>query len=274
MSEQERVDVTLDDQILSRLAGLICGDDTLHYRTGQDLIRFFEAAGWRRTGEIDGGRFAWVLGTLRARKRDSDALRGVLLRLADPREYLDDDKARLQVVRELNELLAIEGYQVVYRGSRPELVTHTATLARPEMHEPVPLTADLGEIVKDDKFGAQLKQRLDEAYACWQTGACTAAVIMLGSVLEGVLYDVAVSRHTEGPPPKDILHSLINLAESKGWIAKDVTDYAHVLRDHRNLVHPKKQLVDDYQPEDDTVRIAWNVVVAALNDLAVSPGAA
>jgi hypothetical protein len=96
---------------------------------------------------------------------------------------------------------------------------------------------------------------------------------MLGSVLEGVLYDVALNRHTGGPQPQDYLQRLIDLAESKGWIAKDVTDYAHVLRDHRNLVHPRKQLIDDYKPEDDTVRIAWNVVVAALNDLA-EPGVA
>ncbi|MEH1058711.1 hypothetical protein V6U89_26305 [Micromonospora sp. CPCC 206171] len=44
-------------------------------------------------------------------------------------------------------------------------------------------------------------------------------------------------------------------------------DYAHVLRNHRNLVHPKKQLKQRYAPDADTVRIAWNVVVAALNDL-------
>jgi hypothetical protein len=93
---------------------------------------------------------------------------------------------------------------------------------------------------------------------------------MLGSVLEGVLYDVALSRHTDGPKPTDVLARLIDLAERERWIAKDVTDYAHVLRDHRNLVHPKKQWVGEYEPEDDTVRIAWNVVVAALNDLAVA----
>ncbi len=264
----DEIQVTLDDNVLDRLTGLICGDDTLHYRAGYQLTKFFEAAGWRRVGEVDGGRYAWVLRTLRSRRHDSDALRSVLLRLADPREYLDDENARVGVVRELNDLLALEGYQVVYRGTRPWLIAHTATLTRPEMHEPVRLVADLADIVKDEKFGAQLTRRLEEAHTCWKSGACTAAVIMLGSVLEGVLYDVAISRHTDGPRPTDHLLRLIDLAENRRWIAKDVTDYAHVLRDHRNLVHPKKQWVDEYQPEDDTVRIAWNVVVAALNDLA------
>jgi hypothetical protein len=263
--------VELDDKVIDRLAELICGDDTLAYRTGYQLTKFFEAAGWRRVGEVDGGRFAWTQGKLRDRRHDSDALRAVLLRLADPREYLGDEDVRIKVVQELNELIALEGLQVVYDGARPRLIVRTATLARPEMHEPVRLTANLADIVHDEKFGAQLARRLDEAHICWQSGACTAAIIMLGSVLEGVLYDVALSRHTGGPKPQDYLQGLINLAESKGWIAKDVTDYAHVLRDHRNLVHPKKQLIDDYKPEDDTVRIAWNVVVAALNDL-TEPG--
>jgi hypothetical protein len=272
VSDDTEVSVRLDDMVLDRLAELICGDDTPCYRTGYQLTRFFEAAGWRRVGEVDGGRLLWVRHTLRARRNDFDALRSVLLRLADPREYLDEPDTRTMVVRELNELLAIEGYQVTYQGTRPRLVARTATLARPERHEPVRLTADIAEIVKDVKFGDQLTHRLDEAHLCWQSGAHTAAIIMLGSVLEGVLYDVALSRHTEGPQPKDHLQELIGLAERRRWIAKDVTDYAHVLRDHRNLVHPRRQLVDDYKPEDDTVRIAWNVVVAALNDLAGTPG--
>jgi hypothetical protein len=262
--------IELDDNVIDRLAELICGDDTLAYRTGYQLTRFFEAAGWRRVGEVDGGRLAWVQRTLRTKRHDSDALRAVLLRLADPREYLDDEDARVKVVQELNELIALEGLQVVYDGTRPRLIARTTTLARPEMHEPVRLTANLADVVHDEKFGAQLARRLDEAHVCWQSGACTAAIIMLGSVLEGVLYDVALSRHTDGPEPKDHLQRLIDIAARERWIAKDVTDYAHVLRDHRNLVHPKKQLVDDYEPEDDTVRIAWNVVVAALNDLAES----
>src|SRR5262249_53238924 len=114
----------------------------------------------------------------------------------------------------------------------------------------------------------QLKARLDESHICWKSGACTAAIIMLGSLLEGVLYDVALSQHDGGPRPSDRLEDLINLAKEKGWFAQDVVDYAHVLRNHRNLVHPKKQLTQGYAPEDDVVRIAWNVVVAALNDLA------
>jgi hypothetical protein len=263
--------VELDDNILDRLADLICADDTLAYRTGRQINAFFEAAGWRRVGEPDGGRRQWTLGLLRQRRRDPEALRQVLLRLADPREYLDNDEVRQQVVTELNQLLALEGYQITYLGSRPDLVTQTPTLNRLTMQSPAQLTGGLADIVSDPEFGRQLQSRLDEASACWKSGAFTAAIIMLGSILEGVLYDVALARHTQGKPPTDHLETLINLAGKNGWIATDIVGYAHVLRDHRNLVHPKKQFTQRYSPEDDTVLIAWNVVVAALNDLGKDP---
>ncbi|TCP39375.1 hypothetical protein EV191_13023 [Tamaricihabitans halophyticus] len=74
----------------------------------------------------------------------------------------------------------------------------------------------------------------------------------------------------------DHLEKLIAMARDKRWIALEVAQYAEVLRGHHNLVHPRRQWVESYAPEDDIVRIAWNVVVAALNDLAetVAPTAA
>ena len=274
MTSTDELKVELDDNVLDQLASLICGDDTTtYYRRGVDLERFFEAAGWKRVGELEGGRRTWVLGKLRERRRNSEALRRVLVRLADPREYLDDNTARIQVVTELNDLLAIEGYQIVYTGGRPELITTEPALPRPDSKTPIQLTTSLASTVSDPTFGVQLQARLDEAYTCWTSGAPTAAIIMLGSLLEGVLYDVALSRHTSGPKPDDRLENLINLAKARGWIAQDIIDYTHVLRNHRNLIHPRKQLTQGYEPDDDTVRIAWNVVVAALNDLATPPGA-
>ena len=47
----------------------------------------------------------------------------------------------------------------------------------------------------------------------------------------------------------------------------DVKQFAHVLRDYRNLVHPWHQMARRYQPDEDTCKIAWQVVQAAINDL-------
>ncbi|MGH8883685.1 MAG: DUF4145 domain-containing protein [Egibacteraceae bacterium] len=266
--------VTLDGNTLDRIARLICGDDTSpRYRKGYELPKFFRGAGWDNVPGHDGYRKDWTLEQLLERKDEQDALRQVLLRLADPREYLDDgDDVRADVVQELNQLLAVEGYQVLYVGGRPQLVEREPMLRSPAAKAPLELAASLAQVVTDPAFAHQLQQRLDEAHTCWNCGAPTAAIIMLGSILEGLLYDVAKTRSRDGREPKDFLDPLIKQAVREGWIGRDIDDYAHTLREYRNLVHPRRQLVDNYTPDDDTARIAWNVVISALNDLALTVG--
>ena len=202
------------------------------------------------------------------RKDEGVALAQLVLRVATRREYLGNEQVRTQVLAQLNAVLALEGCESSRQWKPGKAVEYDTDHSRPTAKNPVELTASLEQIVGDKKFGEQLRRTLDEAYCCWRSGAPTAAIIMLGSLLEGVLYDVAIQRYKVGKPPSDHLASLIDLARRQKWITQDVVDYAHVLRNHRNLVHPKKQYSEEYSPDGDTVLIAWNVVVAALNDLA------
>lgn len=259
------VPVALDDNVLEEIAGLICGDDGAPwYRRGFEIEKFFRAAGWD-VDECEGGRKNWTLEQLQDRSDDPDALRAVLLRLADPREYIGAREAHSEVVHALNELLALEGYQVVHDSGRPSVVERELLPQRPLTRAPLELRASLAEVVSDRVFGEQLRKRLDEASTCWSAGASVAAIVMLGSVLEGVLYDVAVARGAR--KPEDNLGKLLDLAKREEWIAKDAFDFADVLRQHRNIVHPKKQRDEALDPDEDTVLMAWNVVVTALNDL-------
>lgn len=263
--------VRLDRTIIEGLADIICGDDTdSYYRSGTMITRLFAAAGWHWSGDVEGGRRAWVLEQLTGRRADPAALQRLLLRLADPREYIDNDAARAAIVSDLNGLLSLDGYEIRYGPEGPQIRARSRSLHRLNSTTPAELNADLGQIVADSPFGAQLRGRPDEARICWQNGAHLAAVIMLGSLLEGVLYDFACRHAVSGEPQTDNLQRLITMAHERGWVAADVADYAHVLRDHRNLVHPRKQDRDGHAPDTDSVRIAWNVVMATLNDLAAA----
>lgn len=270
MSDNEESGVHLDSAVIEGLADVICGDDTTdYYRTGSRLGRLFAAAGWAWSGEVEGGRRSWVVEQLTDRRADPAALQRLLLRLADPREYIDNEAGRTATVSDLNELLRHDGYEIYYASEAPGIRTRSRSLHRLNSKTPAELNVDLGQIVRDNEFGAQLTNRLDEARICWEHGAHLAAVIMLGSLLEGVLYDFARTHAVNGDRlDDDNLQRLITLAGKRGWVAKDVVEYAHVLRDHRNLVHPRKQHRDGHAPDTDSVRIAWNVVVATLNDLA------
>lgn len=265
MTEADPVD--LDDNTLASLARLICGDESAYYRPGRQIAAFFRRSGWPHVPDYDGGyRHEWVLERLRERAARPGALRQVLLRLADPREYQDDDAACPAVTAELNRVLALEGYQVGYAAGRPTLLARQPMLARPAQHAPIELMASLRQIVGDQDFGDHLQCRLDEARTAADNGAYLAAVIMLGSLLEGVLSDVAKVR--TGRDHGDNLDTLIKLSVGQGWIDRDVDDYAHTLRQYRNLVHPRRHHYDNYTITSDTFTICWNVAVAALNDLA------
>jgi hypothetical protein len=275
MTDGRHAGVSLDANVLEHLADIVCGDDTSpYYRQGWQLSRLFAAADWRWTGDCEGGRRAWVIDQLKDRRADPHALERLLLRLADPREYVDDQDARAAVVADLNSLLALEGYEIYYVPDGPRIRPRSRSLQRLNDAAPVELEVDLAKIVEDGRFGAQLTRRLEEARICRVEGAYLAAVIMLGSLLEGVLYDFARLQAADGESVDDNLQRLIRLAGERGWVARDVTDYADVLRDHRNLVHPRKQDRGGHVPDEDSVRIAWNVVVAALNDLAAAKGSA
>ncbi|GLY33469.1 hypothetical protein [Kineosporia sp. NBRC 101731] len=262
-------EMQLDPNILEAVADVICGDDTSpYYRSGPKISRLFSSAGWKWAGTVEGGRRAWVIEQLHDRRANPEDMQRLILRLADPREYLDDTPALDATIHDLNELLALEGIEIHFTEAGPALRTKSRTKNRLTETAPARLDVDLSLVVHDQKFGEQLNLRLQEARTCWDQGANLAAIIMLGSLLEGVLYDYARSHIPNWD--NDTLHRLIELAGKNGWISRDVVDYAHVLRDHRNLIHPRKQQSDGHKPNGDTVRIAWNVVVAALNDLALT----
>ncbi|MET7283032.1 hypothetical protein ABZS29_32695 [Kribbella sp. NPDC005582] len=261
--------VVLDENVADSLASLICGDDGFRYRSGAEIEALFRKAGWKLRFGLDGGRFAWTRDRIREARTKPEIMRPLLLRLADRREYIDEPDLHDAVLAELNRLLAFENLTIAFEGTRPILAElGTPGSDRMTSEIPVELTANLADIVGDEAFADQLRGRLEQAHACWLNGAPTAAVIMLGSLLEGVLYDYLLHHPIPGTRPTDRFEALIDLAREQTWISSDVADYAHVLRNHRNIVHPRRQLRDDYRPGPDTVRIAWNVVVAALNDLA------
>jgi hypothetical protein len=264
----------LDDNTLDELARLICGDDGPVYRQGWQLPIFLQHAGWERVPEHDGApRREWVLARLRERRDVPSDIEAVILRLADPREYLSEPGAVTEAARRLNAFLVHEGYQVQLPGGRPRIVECDPALGHPSQLAPVELKTTMSELVQNPAFAAALQNRLDEAQTCHANGAHIAAIIMLGSMLEGVLLDVL---HTRTPPSarpqndKAPLNQLIEIAHHNGWIQADAQRFSHVLRDYRNLVHVPVQFRIGDVPDGDTFNVCWYVVVAALNDLAAT----
>jgi predicted nucleotide-binding protein len=110
----------LDDKTLETIADLICGDNYQYYRKGRDLPIFFRNAGLECPDLKDETRKWWVLDRLKEYNGDS-SIDNVLLRLADPMEY-HNNKITIEIIKEMNEILALSGLKIILNGIKPTIV--------------------------------------------------------------------------------------------------------------------------------------------------------
>ena len=127
-----------------------------------------------------------------------------------------------------------------------------------------------------------LEKRLFEVEKCIENKAFLAAITLMGSILEGLLLAIVALKPKEAnlsksaPKNKDgkvkkfhewTLTDLISVAHACKWIDADVKDFSDQLRDYRNMIHPYHQIRKGIYPDFDTVKICWEVLKAAINDL-------
>jgi hypothetical protein len=144
---------------------------------------------------------------------------------------------------------------------------------------PVP---DLKILVQDSNLTDILVKRWEEANLNFQYGAYLSTIFMLGSILEGVLLakvqQTPIQANQSSQSPKDKTGKvlpfdqwkfveLIKVSHDCGWLGKDVQDFSNVLRDYRNLIHPREQRSKGIYPDKGTCKVSWEVVIAALDDL-------
>ncbi len=150
------------------------------------------------------------------------------------------------------------------------------------MKDPVP---NFHSLSSNSRLVEILTERWNEAQKCVAEELYVAAIIMIGSLLEGVLYakiksNWASAKQSSRAPTDSKrsvkklsrwkLSEMIDVAHDCQWIQKHAVDFSgtlHILRDYRNIVHPRKQLKSGITPDVDTCAMAWPVVRAAINDL-------
>lgn len=128
-----------------------------------------------------------------------------------------------------------------------------------------------------------LNKRLEEIRKNLKSGSSLSAVIMSGSVLEGILLGTAISnmksfnQSNSSPKNRDTkkvlpfhqwtLSNFIDVAHNIGILGLDVKKFSHSLRDFRNYIHPYEQMSSGFSPDIDTAKISWQVLQAAISDL-------
>lgn len=130
-----------------------------------------------------------------------------------------------------------------------------------------------------------IQARWLEAQRCQHAKAPLAAVILIGSILEGLLLaraslnTPAAFRAAAAPRAKDgknvalqdwKLSSLIDVSVELRWLKSDRGSFSHALRQSRNVVHPWEQVSNAANFDDATCGTCWLVLNAAAQDLIAS----
>jgi hypothetical protein len=121
-----------------------------------------------------------------------------------------------------------------------------------------------------------LEDRWVEIASCVFAKAPLAATVMMGGLLEGILYARIEKLPDKSPvftaaaAPKDKLgktHPLkewklqnyIDVAQELGWITQTVHGISDIVRDYRNFIHPHKQHSEKMFVSPEDAKILWEI---------------
>ena len=131
----------------------------------------------------------------------------------------------------------------------------------------------------------EIDRRWSEAQKCVHIEAYTSAVILMGSILEGLLLaraqlSISLAYQSTRAPRDKLgkqiaihdwsLNTLIDVAVEIGWIKTDRAKFSHALRESRNVVHPWQAVTTRAAFDEATCKTSWHVLDASADDLLAS----
>jgi hypothetical protein len=172
-------------------------------------------------------------------------------------------------------------------SSRLQVDDAREAAVRPEDAPPdfAPLRTDLA-------MSEMLQQRWAECVLCVRANAHLAATVMMGGLLEALLFSRALRLQPKAPlfeakstpinpdtgKPLELskwtLASYIDVAHELRWITQSAKDIAVVLRDYRNYVHPSKQWAHAMRLEVKDSQMFWDLTKHLAHQLLESANAA
>lgn len=139
-------------------------------------------------------------------------------------------------------------------------------------------------LITNEKHYEMMEKLLDESYKTQEAKAHLSTIVLIGSILEGILYfqitknenNMRVAGSWEKAPKdkrgnvlpfeKWSLKDMIDVSYWCGWINKYYYDYSNSLREHRNFVHPFLQLGEMFSMPNDNSCDLSRVVLKGVFD--------
>ena len=282
----------LNDTTLESLRDFI--NEKTVYRTGPELVKFFNSLGFNDTYH-SGFPSRWQYTDEKLRKiNGTPKIEKCIQMVFAPQNFIGDYKRLDQLINEFNQYLAFDDWKVLRDGkdikfteadqidfSYPSELDNEKLFLEKEFGE-----LHLEKLGLDNDITNILLLRIEEIKNCMTAHAPLAAIILLGSVLEGILLGIAKQMpkqfNQSNSAPKNAtnnavkrfqewsLANFIDVAYDLELINKDIKLYSQSLRDFRNYIHPYVQLTSKFIPNDETAKISFQVLKAAISQLSKS----
>ncbi len=284
----------LNDTTLESLRDFINGKT--EYRSGPELVKFFNSLGFNDT-YYRGFPSRWQYTDEKLNQiNGTPEIEKCIKMLFAPQKFIGDFKRLDQLINEFNQYLAFDGWKIIRDGkeikfTEADQIDFSYPSEFDKDNEKLFLEKEFGEIHLeklglDDDITNILLLRIEEIKNCMTAHAPLAAIILLGSVLEGILLGIANQMPKEfnqsNSAPKNAtnnavkrfqewsLATFIDVAYDLELINKDIKLYSQSLRDFRNYIHPYVQLTSKFIPNDETAKISFQVLKAAIFQLSKS----
>lgn len=281
----------LSKRTLEELRNIINGDDGLIYRKGYELVDFFNDLGFHDTyGQGFPSRWIYTDEKLQA-INGTPELDKCIKKTFAVIDYVGRIDQLDKAIAEFNQYLAFDKWQVIRDNDQitfkklDRVIVDTpkkGALSPEDEFLKRTFTVDTSQLGLDPTITDIISKRLYEAEACVRHDASLSAVIMIGSILEGILLGIASSHprlfNQAHCAPKDengnirkfpdwTLNNLIDAASEIGFLKQDVKKFSHVVRDFRNYIHPYSQMSSGFTPDKQTAMICLQVLKAAINQI-------
>lgn len=262
-------------------------------RSGRELVKFFNQLGFK--DEYYRGfppRSVYTEEKLKAINGTSD-LDKCIKNLFAPVNFIGKYEQLGTLIDDFNEYLEYDGWRVVVVGkeisfSRVNNINIEEKIWKGQTSidsiedflstEFADISIDALPI--DDFIKPYIAARIQEIKSCLLVKASLSVIFLSGSTLEGVLLGLAQrypKRYNQANcAPKDslsgspkhfqswTLSNLIDTSYELGFLREDVKKFSHSLRDFRNYIHPFQQMSEHFQPDENTAKICFQVLKAAL----------
>lgn len=285
----------LSPQTLSTLTDLI--NEKTMYRSGPELVKFFNRLGFNDVYQSGFPSRKTYTADRLERINGTPELDKCIKEVFNPINFIGRYNELDVFIDTLNQYLAYDGWNVYREGTtisfkksngvdiEEEKRKESAQYSAKGVTEEEFLNYEFREIDLDSislipTLSPYIEKRIEEIKICLKNDAPLAAIMLIGSSLEGVLLNVAtmnpalMNKSTSAPKDRDSgkvkkfadwnLNSLIDVACEAGIIKDDVKKFSHVVRDFRNYIHPYEQMSHQFSPTNHTAKICFQVLKAAL----------